>query len=72
MQSNNLYMPETYTRVVINVPPGRLGIRLIDCIDGPSISAVNDDSPLYQQIFPGDKLLTINEVDVSDKYTEGT
>ena len=64
---------EPYNKVVVDVPPGRLGIHLIDDADGygAHVTSVNDDSPLAGAVVPGDRIVAINDVDVSDMDTTG-
>ena len=63
-----------FTKIVVNAPPGRLGIHLSNRDDGgvgAFISAVNDDSPLVGQVYPGDEVVRIDEVDVSQAGVAG-
>ena len=67
---------QTFTKILVNAPPGRLGIHLyeytnIDGEVGAYISKVNEDSPLAGEVHPGDKVVAIDEVDVSQAGLEG-
>ena len=64
---------ELVNKIVVNVPPGKLGIHLVDLSlsGGVKITAVNHDSALAGKVLPGDKLVKINEVDCSEMNVEG-
>ena len=64
---------ELVNKIVVNVPPGKLGIHLVDLSlsGGAKITAVNHDSALAGKVLPGDKLVKINEVDCSEMNVEG-
>ena len=64
---------ELVNKIVVNVPPGKLGIHLVDLSlsRGVKITAVNYDSALAGKVLPGDKLVKINEVDCSEMNVEG-
>ena len=53
-----------YTRIVINAPRGALGI-VIDNVTGdlPILHAIRETSILHSQVFVGDLLLSVDEVD---------
>jgi len=53
-----------YTRIVINAPRGALGI-IIDNVTGdlPILHAIRETSILHSQVFVGDLLLSVDEVD---------
>ena len=61
--------------VVVNVPPGKLGIHLSSSANGGGagayISAVNEDSPLAGKVYPGYQVMGIDEVDVSQAEAGG-
>ena len=64
-----------FTVVTVRVPPGSLGIRLIDAGDendgGASVAAVNDDSPVAGVVFPNDQVVSINGCDVTGMSSKG-
>ena len=61
--------------IVVSVPPGKLGIHLNSSANGGGagafISAINEDSPLAGKAFPGDQVIGIDEVDVSQAEAGG-
>jgi hypothetical protein len=44
-------------------PPGKLGIVIDTTLDGPVVHKVNGNSPLEGVLFPGDIIISIDEVD---------
>eukprot|EP01082_Thalassiosira_pseudonana_P005637 g5141.t1 g5141 contig19:16318-20671(-) len=63
-----------FTKVVVTVPPGRLGVNLMDSGSdgkGTVVSHVTSNSPLAGKVFHGDKLIDINGTDVHEMNTSG-
>eukprot|EP00956_Cyclotella_meneghiniana_P022867 scaffold43714_cov62-Cyclotella_meneghiniana.AAC.1 len=61
---------QTFDKILVNAPPGKLGIHMVDLDSGGSkVSAVNNDSVLARRVLPGDVLAKINEVDCSEMNT---
>merc|ERR1712150_158213 len=54
-------------RVTLKAPPGKLGIVLANNSDntGTIVSGVRNSSPLFERIFPGDRIVGIDGEDVS-------
>ena len=64
---------QTFDKILVNAPPGKLGIHMVDLDSGGSkVSAVNNDSVLAGRVLPGDVLAKINEVDCSEMNTTGS
>jgi len=66
--SASSYITTPYSIVVIIAPPGKLGLNLVNCIDGHSgtiVNSVDDDSPLNNILFDGDRIIGIDGQDVS-------
>ena len=59
---NQQRVASKYERVCI-APPGRLGVVIDTTKDGPVVYQVKDDSPMLGQIFPGDRMMTIDDID---------
>lgn len=67
-------LESTFTKFCVNVPPGRLGIHIVDEDlggNGAIVSAVNKDSSLADRLKPGDQIDSINGIDVSRMNTTG-
>ena len=58
---------EAYTKIIVNVPPGRLGINLV----GTRVTELADGSPLKGKVVLGDHIVSINGVDVSEMKAIG-
>lgn len=61
-------------KVVVHIPPGgRLGIKLVDDADGRgvTVSAVDSDYAAVHAIRRGDRVVSINEVDVTEMNATG-
>jgi len=54
-----------YTHTFI-VPPGRLGIIIETTIHGPSVHSITEGSPVSDLIFPGDIIISVDDIDTSD------
>lgn len=54
-------------KLVVMVPPGKLGVILANRHDGKGtvVSEIRDSSPLHQMLLPGDKLIGVDDVDVT-------
>jgi len=52
--------------LVLTAPPGVLGIRIANLVHRPGCTIVEvfPESPLYGQMFPGDFIISVNEVKV--------
>lgn len=50
-----------YERVVF-APPGKLGVVIDTTKDGPVVYQVKEDSPLVGVVHPGDKIVSIDEI----------
>lgn len=61
-KSQHKQTPTPTTRVVM-APPGKLGIVIDTTIDGPVVHHVNRASALKEQIFPGDIIVAIDNID---------
>ena len=57
------------TTIAIPVPSGSLGIKLIGTNIGTVISEVNEDSALAENVCPGDKIISIDDIDVHQMDT---
>lgn len=59
--------------IVVNLPPGaRLGVRMVNGPNGGTIvSAVMPESPVLRAIAHGDRIMMINEMDVSKMKSAG-
>ena len=56
-----------FTKVVVTVPPGRLGVNLMDSGsdgNGTVVSYVTSNSPLAGKVFHGDELIDIKKDDL--------
>lgn len=55
-------------RIVVLVPPGKLGVILANRHDGKGtvVSEVRETSPLFRMLSPGDKLVAIDNEDVTN------
>jgi len=52
-------------------PPGKLGVVIDTTKHGPVVHMVKEGSPLEHVIFPGDKILSIDEVDTQGMTASG-
>ena len=74
ISGKELYGSTTHAKIIVTVPPGRLGIRLIDNVNGKVstiISKVDNDSPLVGILFEGDRLVDVNGVHVHQMSSSG-
>jgi hypothetical protein len=46
-------------------PPGKLGVVIDTTRDGPNVQLVKEGSPLENQIFPGDRIISVDSVDTT-------
>ena len=55
-------------RIVVIVPPGKLGVILANRHDGKGtvVSEIRETSPLFRMLSPGDKLVAIDSDDVTN------
>jgi hypothetical protein len=55
-------------RIVVAVPPGKLGVILANRHDGKGtvVSEIRESSPLFRMLSPGDKLVGVDDDDVAD------
>lgn len=73
-QSTQPIRSNSMKKVIVNVPPGRLGIHLEDFQSeksGTIVSSISESSPLAGKIFQGDCIIGINDVNVRDMDTSG-
>ena len=62
------------TKIMVTVPPGRLGIHFVDNTvvgKGTIITKVSDDSPMVGKLLQGDQIIEINGTDVHQMSTAG-
>lgn len=54
-------------KMVVVVPPGKLGVILANRSNGKGtvVSEIRESSPLYQMLSPGDKLIGVDDEDVT-------
>lgn len=54
-------------RIVVMVPPGKLGVILANHHDGKGtvVAEIRESSPLHRMLSPGDKLVAIDDEDVT-------
>ena len=53
------------TEVHITAPPGKLGIIIDTCPEGPVVHSIKDNSPLLGLIFTGDMIVAIDDEDTT-------
>ena len=51
-------------------PPGRLNIVIHSTKDGPAIHAVRDGSSLEGEVFPGDLIISVDNIDTRTSTAE--
>ena len=59
-----------YTRKLI-APPGKLGIVIDTTKQGARVHLVREDSPLRNSIFPGDRIIGIDDIDTRGMTASG-
>lgn len=64
LQLNATTSSEEYvTTRIVYAPPGKLGIVIDTTVEGPVVHKVNSASALAEQIWPGDVIVAIDDVD---------
>jgi len=64
-QTNKVYQRDCVA------PPGKLGVVIDTTKHGPVVHMVKEGSPLEHVVFPGDKILSIDEVDTRGMTASG-
>lgn len=61
--SSVVSLQQNYTTRTVRTPPGKLGIVIDSTMDGPRVHRVNPTSVLKNEVFPGDLIVAVDEVD---------
>ena len=59
-------LPVNRTQINVIAPPGKLGIVIATCSEGPMVHGINSGSPLEGLIFKGDLIVTVGDKDTKE------